>query len=108
MDIARYADHNAPYIVADNIDDLIKSSEEASSASFQWFDICHWLISEENGNFENLIGVKLDRKLNFDDHFSNICKRVGRKLNACARIALEYRIVELSRRHILISVFFNS
>ena len=67
MDIASYANYNAPYIVADNIDDLIKSSEEASSASFQWFDKCHWLISGENGNFENLIGMKLDRKLNFEN-----------------------------------------
>ena len=41
MDIASYANYNAPYIVADNIDDLIKSSEEASSALFQWFDKCH-------------------------------------------------------------------
>ena len=31
-------DYNVPYIVADNIDDLIKSLEEASVALFQRFD----------------------------------------------------------------------
>ena len=53
IDIANYADDNAPYIVVDNIDDLIKSLEEASTALFQWFDNllksnpdkCHLLIS---------------------------------------------------------------
>ena len=35
IDIASYSDDNTPYIIADNIDDLIKSLEEASTALFQ-------------------------------------------------------------------------
>ena len=35
---ASYADDNTQYIVADNIDDLIKSLEEAFTALLQWFD----------------------------------------------------------------------
>ena len=38
INIASYADDNTSYIAADNIDDLIKSLEEASTALFQWFD----------------------------------------------------------------------
>ena len=38
IDIASYADDDTPYIAADDIDDLIKSLEEASTALFQWFD----------------------------------------------------------------------
>ena len=38
IDITSYADNNTPYIAVDNIDDLIKSLEEASAALFQWFD----------------------------------------------------------------------
>ena len=38
IEIASYADDNAPYIVTDNIDDLIKSLEGASAALFQWFE----------------------------------------------------------------------
>ena len=34
IDIASCADYNTPYIIADNIDDLVK----ASIALFQWFD----------------------------------------------------------------------
>ena len=32
IDIASYADDNTPYIAIDNIDDFIKSLEEASAA----------------------------------------------------------------------------
>ena len=38
INIANYADVNVPYIIADNIVNLIKSFEEASTALFQWFD----------------------------------------------------------------------
>ena len=56
IDIASYADDNTPYIAADNINDLIKSLEEASIALIQYFDNnllkinpdqCHLLISTE-------------------------------------------------------------
>ena len=59
IDTANYADDNTPYAIADNIDDLIKSLEEASTALFQWFDSnliksnpdkCHLLISSKNVN----------------------------------------------------------
>ena len=38
IDIASYPDDNIPYIAADNIDDLIKLLEEASTALLQCFD----------------------------------------------------------------------
>ena len=38
IDIASYADDNISYIIADNIDDLIKSMDEASTVLFQWFN----------------------------------------------------------------------
>ena len=37
-DNANYANYDTPYIIADNIDYLIKSLEETSTALFQWFD----------------------------------------------------------------------
>ena len=38
INIASYADDNTSDVAADNIDDLVKSLEEASTAFFQWFD----------------------------------------------------------------------
>ena len=126
-DNASYADDNAPYIIADNIDDLMKSLEEASTALFQWFDNnlsksnpdkFHLLIRStknttvhdseyeiENINCEKLLGVELGWKLNFDDHISDVCKNTSRKLNALARIA---PLIGLSKRRILTNTIFNS
>ena len=56
-DIASYADDNTPYVIADNIDGVIKSLEEASEILFKWFndnlvksnaDKCHLLVSTNN------------------------------------------------------------
>ena len=38
IDIASYADDNTPYVIADNIDGVIKSLEEASEILFKWFN----------------------------------------------------------------------
>ena len=72
--------------------------EEASTALFQWFD--NNLLKKNPGNStcEKLLGVKLERKLNFDYHISDLCKKARGKLNALARIA---RFIGLFRRRIL-------
>ena len=38
INIPSYADDNTSYIAADNIDDLMKSFEEASTALFHWLN----------------------------------------------------------------------
>ena len=100
-DIAKYVDDNTPYVIADNIDGVIKSLEEASEILFKWFndnlmrinaDKCHLLVSTNNtvkitiGNFditnsknEKLLGVKFDHKLSFDNHISELCKKAIEK-----------------------------
>ena len=107
-DIASYADDNTPYAIADNINGVIKSLEEATEILFNWFnnlmrintDKCHFLVSTNNtvkikiGNFditnsksEKLLGVKFDHKLSFDDHISELCKKASRKIHALSRVA---------------------
>ena len=107
-------------IVADN-------TEEASTALFQWFnnnllknnpDKCYLLISSnenitvkigqyevENSECEELLGAKLDWKLNCDDHISNRCKKACEELNALVRIA---PFIGLPKRRILMNACFNS
>ena len=106
-------------VVADNI-------EEASTELFQWFynnllknnpEKCHLLISSNekitvkvgeyeipNSECEELLGVKLDWKLNIDDHISNGCKKVCEELDALVRIAT---FIGLSKRNILMNACFN-
>ena len=68
IDIASYADDNTPYIATDNIDDLIKSLEEAFTALFQWSDNnllknnpseCHLLISSDENITVKIIRLKI-------------------------------------------------
>ena len=127
MDIANFADDNTPFTSANNIDDLIDSLEKASSSLLNWFkdnlfkgspDKCNLLVSTnektkinieefsiENSDCEKLLGVKIDNKLTFKCHVSEMCKKANRKINALARIA---PFININKRHILTNSFFRS
>ena len=126
VDIANFVDDNIPFTSANNIDDLIDSLEKASSSLFKWFkdnlfkgnpDKCHLLVSPnentkinigefsvENSNCEKLLGVKIDNKLTFDCHVSDMCKKANRKSNALARIA---PFININKRRILMNSFLD-
>ena len=97
IDVANDADDNTPYTSSNDVNGLMKSLEE-------WFDYnlmksnpdkCHLLVSTngnvairignfqiENSKREKLLGIPFDNKLSFDCHFSEICKKLSRKLYA--------------------------
>ena len=81
-------------------------------------DKCHLFVSTNNtvkitiGNFditnsksEKLLGVKFDRKLSFNDHIYELCKKANRKIHALSRVA---SYMNISKRHILMNAFFKS
>ena len=127
VSITSYADDNTSYMIADNVDDLITSFEQASSGFFEWFKNnllrsnagkCHWLVSTndrvnmnvdgfklDKSDTEKLLGVKLDKKLIFDDHISDICKKAGIEIFSLARVTPYMGIV---RKRILMNVFSTS
>ena len=41
-------------------------------------------FSTENSDCEKLLGVKIDNKLTFDYHVSDMCKKANRKINTLA------------------------
>ena len=127
VDIANFADDNTPFTSANNTDDLIDSLEKASSSLFKWFkdnlfkgnpDKCHLFVSTNektkisigefsigNSDCEKLLGVKIDNKLTFDCHISDMCKKANRKINALTRIA---PFISINKRRILMNSFFRS
>ena len=127
IDIASYADDDTPYMIADNVDDLITSLEQASNGLFEWFknnllksnaDKCHLLVSTndrvsvnvdgfkiDKSDTEKLLGVKFDKKLTFDDHTSDICQKAGRKISALARVT---PYMQSAKKRILMNAFFTS
>ena len=108
IDIASYADDNTPYISANDINEVILSLEKATDTLFKWFsdnvmksnaDKCHLLVCTNNainikiGNIDinnstcnELLGVKFDYKLTFDDHISKLCQKASRKIHALASV----------------------
>ena len=127
VDIANFADDNTRFASANYTDDLIDSLEKALSSLFKCFkdnlfkgnpDKCHLLVSTnektkinmgefstENSDCDKLLGVKIDIKLTFDCHVSDMCKKANRKIDALARIA---PFININKRRILMNSFFRS
>ena len=93
-DFASYADDNTPYRTANTLDEVIQSLEHDSMMLFQWFSDnqmkaniskCHLLVNKKNevtvrigyteiknSEYEKLLGIKVDGKLNFNEHLNDI------------------------------------
>ena len=98
----------------------------SAEKSLRWFsdnqmkgntDKCHLIMSINNtpelkvgdsliktSTCENLLGVKIDYKLTFDNHVANLFKKAN-KLRALAR-ATPYMTIE--KRKLLMNSFFNA
>ena len=89
-----YADDNMPYRTVNTTNEVIQSLEYNSMMLFKWFlddqmkaniSQCHLLVNKKdevtkkiedtkikNSEYEKLLGIKADIKLNFDEHLNNI------------------------------------
>ena len=109
-ELTNYADDNTPYAINSSIEKLIERLENDSSILVKWFldnylmvkaDKSHLLVTKCHENISiavdreiieasekvKLLGVTIDNKLDFNEHVSNICKKVSTKLHALARIS---------------------
>ena len=53
---------------------------------------------------EKLLGIIVDKNLNFNLHLTSLCKKVGQKISALARIV---RILPFHKRHIIMKFFIH-
>ena len=126
-DFARYADDKTPYRTANTLDEVIQSLEQDCIMLFQWFydnqmkaniSKCHLLVNKKNevtirigeteirnSEYEKLLGIKVDGKLNFNEHLNGIISKASCRVNALWRI-MPY--INLSKKKKLVSSFFNS
>ena len=108
-ELTNYADDNTPYAIEANIDTLISSLENDVEILIQWFHNNYLLMNEDKSHllitnhqevsmrvgkeiinsekYVKLLGVKIDNKLSFTEHVSDICKKVNGKIHALARIS---------------------
>ena len=126
-DFANYADDNTPYRTAYTIDEVIQTPERDSMMLFQWssdnqvkanISKCHLLVNKKNkvtiriggmeiknSEYEILLGIKVDTKLNFNEHLNDIISKANHKINALSGV-MPY--MNLFKKKKLLSSFFNS
>ena len=108
--IANYADDNSTYTTADNVEDLLLKLEKESTTVLNWFKInemksnddkCHSIVANadiiyishlndefiESEDSVELLGVKIDNKLKFNEHVLGLLKRGNQKFHALSRIS---------------------
>lgn len=128
LDLANYADDNSPFAFGKDIPMVISQLETEASVLLDWIisnglkanpDKFHLLLSEQsqdhfirvdcfnirNSNTEKLLGIKIDNKLTFDPHVSDICCKVSQKLHALSRIA---HFMMFNRRKEIVNAFILS
>ena len=110
-DVCNFADDTTFHACDRNLNDLINRLEHDSFLATEWFennsmklndDACHLLVSghkDENvwaqigkakiweSKTQNLLGVEIERTLNFDEHVKSLCKKAGRKLSVLSRLS---------------------
>ena len=81
-------------------------------------DKCHLIVGKNNAqefqagkafmktcNCENLLGIKIDHKLTFDDHATKLCKKAYNKMKALDRAT---PFVNIEKEKVLMNSFFNA
>ena len=82
-------------------------------------DKCHLLITNNDENistiidgkkivarkYVKLLGIKIDNKLNFEEHITDLCKKANLKLHALARIS---NFMGKNKLRVLLKTFIKS
>ena len=125
--VANYADDSTPYCSGVDYEGVSKNLEKSSAILFKWLndnymkintDKSHLIMSGNakvtaniDGNFiesenqQELLGILIDSNLTFDDHITNICKKVSQKLNALTRVST---YMDIPKRRLLMKSFISS
>ena len=110
-DVWNFAGDSKFFACDSSLKHLLERLEHDKKIAIKWFennymklnkDKCHLLVAGhryetlrvnigetwiwESKN-EKLLGLTIDRNLNFDDHVFTFCKKAGRKLSALSRIS---------------------
>ena len=59
----------------------------------------------KNSNSQKRLGVTIDRKLNFNEHVTNLCDKASKKIQALARI---FPYIPQTQKRLLMNAYFMS
>ena len=113
--IANFADDNTIHTVENDVMELLKTLENETINVLEWFrknemkpnqGKCHLIVADinhkhyssnsyiylenaflESEEFVNLLGLKIDKKLDFNEHITGLLKKGNQKLHALMRIS---------------------
>ena len=127
--VCNFADDTTLNAFDKSLKELLYNLEYDTLSAIVWFrdnfmklneDKCHFLIT---GNFhehlftkvggeliwesteEKLLGITIDKNLNFNSHLAKLCQKVGQKISALARIA---KLLPFHKRKLLLNTFIES
>ena len=124
-----FADDTTLSAFGPDLQDLLYTLEYDIESAIVWFDCnymklnqnkCHFLISGNGSEHiwtkvgdkmiwesaeEKLLGVTIDKNLTFNPHLKTLCKRVGQKISALARIV---KLLPFHQRRIILKTFIES
>jgi hypothetical protein len=124
-----FADDTTLNVFSKSLEELLHNLEYDTLSAIIWFennfmklnkDKCHFLVSgnihehlfAKVGNEmiwesaeEKLLGITIDKNLNFNSHLSKLCKKVGQKVTALARIV---KLLPFHKRRTLLKTFIES
>ena len=127
--LCNFADDTTFYVCDKDLNILINRLEHDTSLAVEWFennfmklnqDKCHLLVSGHEheavwakigetkiweSNKQKLLGVVIDRNLNFNEYVFDLCKKAGRKLSVLARLS---NYMSFEERKILLKAFVES
>ena len=128
-DVCNIADDTTPYACDSDLVTLLRNLENDTLSAIIWFELnymklnqdkCHFLISGNTPEYlwakigehviwespqEKLLGLTIDKNLNFEAHLSNVCKKASVKVTALARLV---KLVPFERKRLLMKSFIES
>ena len=128
ISIANYADDTTTYACDKNVTSLLEILQRETSIILDWLKInemksnddkCHLLVVNHEEELSvklgdelidsspsvDLLGVKIDNKLNFNEHVLKLCKKGNQKLHALARIS---KFLNKDKLKIIMKTFITS
>ena len=126
--VCNFADDTTLTACGIKMDDLLHELEDNTLSAILWFENnymklnqnkCHFLtcgtpehlwvkVGDERiweSQSEKLLGVVVDKNLNFNSHLKSLCKNVNQKISALARVV---RFLPFHKRHIILKTFIES
>ena len=126
--VTNYADDTTPYNIGRNVHALLDNLLIDTSVLLKWFednffklnaDKCKLIVTNHDDDVTinvggetiigqksvKLLGVKLDNKLDFNEHITDLCKKANSKLHALARIS---HFISEDKLRVLMKAFIES